>query len=118
MSRFHDMPEGVPVGNGHHISPAEFLLMAGFLAYRAPLASVDARAAARRVLDAVLSAAAAHGFVHADALESMMASAERSANVRSLAEQASAAVGDTFAYMQVIRSAGVALEADPYTLIT
>ncbi|QGZ59083.1 hypothetical protein [Paraburkholderia acidiphila] len=118
MSRYHDMSEGVPVGNGHHISPAEFLLMAGFLAYRAPLASAEARAAARRVLDAVLSAAAAHGFVHADTLEFMMASAERSANVRNLAEEASAAVGDTFTYLQVIRSAGVALEADPYTLIT
>ncbi|MCP3707337.1 hypothetical protein M3I54_10140 [Paraburkholderia sp. CNPSo 3274] len=117
MSRHHDMPEGVPVGNGHRISPAEFLLMAGFLAYRAPLASVDARAAARRILDAVLSAAAAHGFAGSEALESMMASAEKSADVRSLAEQASAAVGDTFAYMQVIRGAGVALEADPYTLV-
>ncbi len=108
----HDGTAGVPVGNGKHISPAEFLLMAGFLAYRAPLAPVDARAAARRVLDAVLGVAAAHGFADSDALESMMASPEKSARVQSLAEQASAAVGDTVAYLQVIRGAGVMLEGD------
>ncbi|WER49519.1 hypothetical protein CupriaWKF_20470 [Cupriavidus sp. WKF15] len=108
----HDGTAGVPVGNGRHLSPAEFLLMAGFLAYRAPLAPVDARAAARRVLDAVLGVAAAHGFADADALESMMASSERSTRVWTLAQQAAAAVGDTVAYLQVIRDAGVLLEGD------
>jgi hypothetical protein len=109
----HDRNPGVPVGNGQHISPAEFLLMAGFLAYRAPLAPVDARTAARRVLDAVLCVAAARGFAHSDTLESLMASADKSACVRSLAEQAAAAVGDTAAYLQVIRDAGVTLEMGP-----
>ncbi|CAD6558437.1 hypothetical protein LMG28727_06633 [Paraburkholderia kirstenboschensis] len=103
--------DGVPVGNGRYISPAEFLLMAGFLTYRASAASIDARMAARRILDAVLGAATAHGFAHADALESMMASAEKSTRVRRLAEGATAAVGDTVAYLQVIRGAGVTLEA-------
>src|SRR6516225_4812072 len=72
MALDHGNADGVPVGNGRHISPAEFLLMAGYLTYRASLAPIDARVAARRVLDAVLGAAAAHGFAHADALESMM----------------------------------------------
>ena len=113
MALDHGSANGVPVGDGHHISPAEFLLMAGFLAYRAPRATLDARAAARRVLDAVLGAAAAHGFAHADALEAMMASAGRSKRVLRLAEQASAACGDTAAYLQVIRGAGVTLDVDP-----
>jgi hypothetical protein len=42
-----------------------------------------------------------------------MASADKSACVRSLAEQAAAAVGDTAAYLQVIRDAGVTLEMGP-----
>ncbi len=113
MELNHDSTAGVPVGNGQQVSPAEFLLMAGFLAYRAPRAAVDARAAARRVLDAVLAVAAAHGFAHSEALESMMASAEKSARVWQLAEQATTAVGDTLAYLQVIRGAGVTLEMDP-----
>jgi len=113
MALYHDSTAGVPVGKGQHVSPAEFLLMAGFLAYRAPLAPVDARAAARRVLDAVLGVAAAHGFAHSDTLESMMASADKSTSVWRLAEQAAAAVGDTVAYLQVIRGAGVTLEVDP-----
>jgi len=112
MALNHDSTAGVPVGNGQQVSPAEFLLMAGFLAYRAPRAEVDARVAARRVLDAVLGAAAAHGFAHSDTLESMMASAEKSTRVWRLAEQATAAVGDTIAYLQVIRGAGVTLEVD------
>ena len=112
MASDHERRAGVPVGNGHHISPTEFLLMAGFLAYRAPQASVDARAAARRVLDAVLGEAAAHGFSHSNTLESMMANAEKSRRVWRLAEQATAAVGDTVAYLQVIRGAGVTLELD------
>jgi hypothetical protein len=113
MAFNHCGTASVPVGNGLHISAAEFLLMAGFLAYRAPLAQADARAAARRVLDAVLGVAAAHGFAHSDILESMMASAEKSAHLWRLAEQATAAVGDTAAYLQVIRDAGVMLEVNP-----
>ncbi|RQH07045.1 hypothetical protein [Paraburkholderia dinghuensis] len=112
MAPDHSNATGVPVGDGQHISPAEFLLMAGFLAYRAPRAEVDARAAARRVLDAVLGVATAHGFADSDALESMMASAEKSTRVWRLAEQAIAAVGDTAAYLQVLRCAGVTLEVD------
>lgn len=112
MTPDHDTTPGVPVGDGQHISPAEFLLMAGFLAYRAPLATADARAAARRILDAVLGVAAAHGFAHSDTLESMMASAEKSARVWRLAQQATAAVGDTVAYLQVIRDAGITLDVN------
>lgn len=102
---------GVPVGEGQHISPAEFLLMAGFLVYRAPLAPAAARAAARRVLDATFGAAAARGFAHSNALEAMMAHAEKSSRIWTLAEQATAAVGGTTAFLQVIRDAGVAMEA-------
>jgi hypothetical protein len=104
--------EGVPVGDGQHISPAEFLLMAGFLVYRAPLAPNAARAAARRILDTVFGVAAASGFAHSDALEMMMANAEKSSRIWTLAEQATAAVGDTTAFLQVIRGAGVSLEGD------
>lgn len=104
--------DGVPVGEGQHISPAEFLLMAGFLAYRAPLATAAAQAAARRILDAVLGVAAAHGFAYSDVLETMMASGEKSSRVWTLAEEATAAVGDTTAYLQVIRGAGVTMEGN------
>jgi hypothetical protein len=104
--------EGVPVGNSQHISPAEFLLMAGFLVYRAPLAPAAARVAARRVLDAVFDAAAASGFAHSDVLETMMANPGKSPRIMALAEQATLAVGDTTAFMQVIRSADVSMEDD------
>lgn len=104
--------KGVPVGDGRQISPAEFLLMAGFLVYRAPLASAAARAAARRVLDAVFGSAAAGGFAHSDVLETMMANAGKSSAMWTLAEQATAAVGDTTAFLQVIRGAGVSMEGD------
>jgi hypothetical protein len=43
----------------------------------------------------------------------MMACAEKSSHMRRLAEQAAAAVGDTVAYLRVIRCAGVALDVDP-----
>jgi hypothetical protein len=104
--------EGVPVGDGRHISPAEFLLMAGFLVYRAPLAPTAARAAARRVLDAVFDAAAAGGFAQSDVLETMMTNAGHSSGMWTLAEQATAAVGDTTAFLQVIRGADVSMEGD------
>ncbi|ASV99466.1 hypothetical protein CJU94_15725 [Paraburkholderia aromaticivorans] len=103
---------GVPVGAGRHISPAEFLLMAGFLVYRAPDAPASARAAARRVLDATFGAAAALGFADSAALETMMAHADRSSRIWALAERATSAVGDTTAFLQVVRSAGVTLEWD------
>src|ERR1700756_6037349 len=90
--------DGVPVGNGQHISPVEFLLMAGFLTYRAPMAPIAARVAARRVLDAVLGAAAAHGFADSDALETMMACAEKSSRMWRLSEEATAPVGGKGAY--------------------
>jgi hypothetical protein len=112
MMQGRDDTDGVPVGNGRHISPAEFLLMAGFLAYRAPLASPDARAAARRVLVAVLEVATARGFADSDLLQAMMANAEKSSLVLKLAEQATAAVGNSAAYLHVIRSAGVIMESD------
>jgi hypothetical protein len=41
MTRDRVNSDGVPVGDGEHISPAEFLLMAGFLTYRAPLAPLS-----------------------------------------------------------------------------
>jgi len=46
---------GVPVGDGEYLPAADFLLMAGFLVYEAPLAPANARAAARDILHAVLS---------------------------------------------------------------
>lgn len=102
--------DGVPVGKGRHISPAEFLLMAGFLVYRAPFAPAAAQAAARRVLDATFGAAEAQGFAHSDVLETMMAHAEKSSRIWMLAEQATAAVGDMATFLQVIRGAGVSME--------
>jgi hypothetical protein len=112
MTQGQHNASGVPVGEGRHISPAEFLLMAGFLVYRAPLAPTAARAAARRILDATFGAAAARGFAHSDVLETMMAHAEKSSRMWTLAEQATAAVGDTTAFLQVIRGAGVSMEGD------
>jgi len=107
-----DNTDGVPVGNGQHVSPAEFLLMAGFLAYRAPFASDHARTAARRILVAVLEVATARGFADSSVLQAMMLNAEKSSRMWTLAEQATAAIGDTATYLQVIRSAGVTLEED------
>src|SRR5260370_42659215 len=104
--------EGVPVGDGQHISPAEFLLMAGFLVYRAPLAPAAARAVARRILDTVLGAAAASGFAHLDVLETMMANAEKTSPPWPLAEHATAAAGDTPALLPVSRGPGVPTEGD------
>jgi hypothetical protein len=112
MTEARHYPKGVPVGDGKHISPAEFLLMAGFLVYRAPLAPTAARVAARRILDAVFGAAEASGFAHADVLETMMANTEKCSRMWTLAERATAAVGDTTAFLQVIRSAGVSMEGD------
>ncbi|AXF01840.1 hypothetical protein [Paraburkholderia hospita] len=112
MTQDRHNTDSVPVGNGQQISPVEFLLMAGFLAYRAPLAAAAAQAAARCVLHAVLGAAAARGFAYSDLLEAMMANGEKSAHMWTLAEQATAAVGDTTAYLRVIRRAGVTIEGD------
>jgi hypothetical protein len=42
----------------------------------------------------------------------MMANAEKSSLVLKLAEQATAAVGNSAAYLHVIRSAGVIMESD------
>ena len=113
MSQDRHNAGGVHVGEGQYISPAEFLLMAGFLVYRAPLAPDAARAAARRILDATFGAAAARGFAHSDVLEAMIANAEKSSRMWTLAEQATAAVGDTTAFLEVIRGAGVTMEGAP-----
>jgi hypothetical protein len=86
--------------------------MAGFLAYRAPLASAEARSAAQRILVAVLEIASARGFTQSDVLQAMMANAEKSPHIQKLAEQATAAIGDTAIYLQVIRGAGVLIEED------
>ena len=112
MTEGRPYTEGVPVGDGQHITPAEFLLMAGFLVYRAPLAPIAARVAARRVLDAVFGAAAASGFAHSDVLETMMANPGKHSGMWTLAKQATSAVGDTTAFLQVIRGAGVSMEGD------
>lgn len=112
MTQNRDITKGVPVGNGQHVSPAEFLLMAGFLAYRAPLASAHARAVAQRILVAVLEMATARGFADSIVLQATMANAEKSSSTWRLAEQAAAAIGDTATYLQVIRSAGVIIEED------
>jgi hypothetical protein len=114
MTQGRHNPDGVPVGNGQQISPAEFLLMAGFLAYRAPLAAVAAQAAARCILHAVLGAAAARGFADSDVLETMMENGDKSSRLWTLAEQATSAVGDTAAYLQVIRNAGVTMDEDVF----
>jgi len=105
-------PQGIPVGADEYAAPADFLLMAGFLVYEAPLAPASARAAARRILSAVLGAAAVSGFAHSDVLETLMANAEKSSRTRTLAEQAVAAVGDTAAFLQVIRGTGVPMEGE------
>lgn len=112
MAQVRHNPEGVPVGDGQQISPAEFLLMAGFLAYRAPLAEAATQAAARCILHAVLGAATAGGFAYSDVLETMMETGEKSSRLWTLAEQATAAVGDTTAYLQLIRNAGITMEGD------
>ncbi|BCF99153.1 hypothetical protein PPGU19_037220 [Paraburkholderia sp. PGU19] len=112
MAQVRHNPEGVPVGNGQQISPAEFLLMAGFLAYRAPSAEAATQAAARCILHAVLGAATAGGFAYSDVLETMMETGEKSSRLWTLAEQATAAVGDTTAYLQLIRNAGITMEGD------
>ncbi|VWD17307.1 hypothetical protein [Burkholderia contaminans] len=99
------------VGAGEYLTPAQLILMFGFLTYEAPRAPMIAKSTARTALAAILSAAAAGGFKSSDLLDTLMSRAERSARVDALAEGAVCAIGDANAFIAVIRRAGISLEA-------
>jgi hypothetical protein len=99
--------KGIPVGVGEYQSPADFLLMSGFLWFEARRAPLRSRLAARRVLDEVLSSARAAGFGKGDLLETLMSKCEKSDRVWELAVEATNAVGDIGAFMAALGRAGV-----------
>ena len=102
---------GVPVGDGEHVPPATFILMCGYLLYEAKKADADARAHARQLLDGVLTAASVAGFRRGDLLETLMSRAERTDRLMDLARAAAAAIGDTAAFLCVLRAAGAKVGA-------
>ena len=99
-------PLGVPVGDDEYVPPATFILMCGYLLYAAKKADAGARAYARQLLDGVLVAASAGGFHRGDLLETLMSRNERTDRLFNLAHAAAAAIGDTAAFLQVLRDAG------------
>jgi hypothetical protein len=102
--------ESIGVGLGERLTPAQFILMFGFLVYEAPRAPEAAKRTARHALSALLAAAAAGGFASSDLLDTMMARAERSERVDTLAEEAACAIGDATAFIDVMRRAGISME--------
>ncbi|WP_367189346.1 hypothetical protein [Burkholderia sp. Ed8] len=111
MSDRRIAPQSIDVGSGEYLTPAQLILMFGFLTYEAPLAPMNAKSSARIALAAILSAAAAGGFKSSDLLDTLMSRAERSARVDALAQGAVCAIGDANAFIAVIRRAGISLEA-------
>ena len=103
---------GVPVGAGEYVHPATFLLMCGYLVHVAAKADAGARADARQLLDSILTAARIGGFHRADLLETLMSRNERTDRLRSLAHAAVDAIGDTAAFLIVLRAAGANVGAD------
>lgn len=104
--------DGIALGGEQYTSSADYLLMAGFLAYEASRAPAGARLVARRILTAVLRTAAERGFPNADVLETLMSNREKSSRVYQLAVEAAAAVGDAQAFVEVLKTAGVSAEGD------
>ncbi|SAL02207.1 hypothetical protein AWB80_08303 [Caballeronia pedi] len=98
---------GIPIAEGKYASPTECVLMCGFLVFHAKNVDDDVRQFARRVLDIVFTAAAQNGFRRADLLETLMAKADPSPRVGKLAGQATASIGDNFAFARVVAHAGV-----------
>ncbi|GAB2877718.1 hypothetical protein GCM10027093_11280 [Paraburkholderia jirisanensis] len=107
-----DHRAGIDLGAGEFTTPADYLLMAGFLVYEAPLAPVAARLAARRILSAVLRSATARGFPNSDILETLMANGTKSPHVYRLAVDATAAVGDVHTFVEILRRAGLCREGE------
>lgn len=103
---------GIPLGGAQYTSSADYLLMAGFLVYEASRAPAGARLVARRILTAVLQAAAVRGFPNADMLETLMSNREKSSRMYQLAVDAAAAVGDARAFVDVLKKAGLQAEGD------
>ncbi|CAG9269364.1 hypothetical protein [Paraburkholderia caribensis] len=110
MNRKRDM--GVPVGDGKFASPAACLLMAGFLAYEAPGGEADVHRLSCHIVDSVLSAAREAGFAKRDILETMMSLGDNSERIWALAEEATNAIGDSAAFIAVLRAAGMRWEGD------
>ncbi|HGO6126252.1 TPA: hypothetical protein ACK3RK_004795 [Burkholderia cepacia] len=77
-------PQSIDVGAGEYLTPAQIILMFGFLAYEAPRVPTVAKSNARIALAAILRAATAEVFKSADLLDTLMARAERSPRVDSL----------------------------------
>ena len=111
MTDRHIKLQTIEIAAGEYLTPAQLILMFGFLTYEAPRAPMSAKSSARIALAAILSAAAAGGFKSSDLLDTLMSRAERSARVDALAEGAVCAIGDANAFIAVIRRAGISLEA-------
>ncbi|QTO19594.1 hypothetical protein [Burkholderia seminalis] len=104
-------PQSIDVGAGEYLTPAQIILMFGFLAYEAPRVPPVAKSNARIALAAILRAATAGGFKSADLLDTLMARAERSPRVDSLMDEAARAIGDASAFITVMQRAGISMEA-------
>lgn len=102
--------QSIDVGLGEKLTPAQFILMFGFLVYEAHGAPEAAKRTARHALSALLAAAAAGGFASSDLLDTMMARSEQSERVAMLAEEAGRAIGDASAFISVMRRAGISME--------
>ncbi|MDR6419886.1 hypothetical protein J2801_002137 [Paraburkholderia phenoliruptrix] len=103
---------GVPVGGGEYIHPATFLLMCGYLVHVAAKADAGARADAKQLLDGILAAARTGGFSRADLLETLMSRNEKTDRLRRLAQAAVEAIGNTTAFLLVLRAAGADVGVD------
>ncbi|WP_322095148.1 hypothetical protein [Paraburkholderia bannensis] len=102
--------ESIDVGLGERLTPAQIIIMFGFLVYESPRAPEAARRTARHALSALLSAASTGGFASSDLLDTLMARAERSERVEMLAEDAVCAIGDATAFISVMQHAGISME--------
>ncbi|KWZ43726.1 hypothetical protein WS72_13250 [Burkholderia savannae] len=110
MSGRHINCQSIEIADGEYLTPAQLILMFGFLIYEAPRAPVTAKNNARAALSAILSAAAAGGFTSLDLLDTLMSRAERSARVVALATEAASVIGDANAFIDVMRRADISME--------
>ncbi|MEM5364849.1 hypothetical protein V4C53_02245 [Paraburkholderia azotifigens] len=105
MKRNQD--RGVYLGDGHYVSPAHLVAIAGFLLYQAKDVKPDIRQHSRHILDAVLSAARAGGFAKGDILETKMYNGDDLEGICALADEATRVIGDSAAFIAVLLRAGL-----------
>lgn len=109
MTSKHEAAVGrrtIPLGDGISISPAECLQFLAYVAFQTTPGAGHQIFAARAVHE-ILMAAAASGFRQAVLLETLFASRVRSERTQTLAFQATSALGDEDAFLQVLHAAGM-----------